>query len=94
MCRCMQVSPSGYYGLSSREPSARERDNARLLTSTRALHEHSDGVMGRNRMHEELCFEGETASPNRVARLMKANQIFGMPQKRRWRHRASGARPT
>tara|TARA_Y100000815_G_C13280003_1_gene476510 strand:- start:15 stop:827 length:813 start_codon:yes stop_codon:yes gene_type:complete len=93
MCRCLKVSASGYYGWASREPSAREKDNARLLARIRALHEDSDGVMGRDRIHEELSFEGETASPNRVARLMKANQIFGLPQKRRWRGRPSGVRP-
>lgn len=93
MCRCLKVSPSGYYGWTSREPSARAIDNARLLARIRALHEDSDGVMGQFRIHEELGFDGETASLNRVARLMKANQIYGMPQRRRWRKKRSGSRP-
>ena len=93
MCRCLQVSASGYYGWASREPSAREKDNARLLARIRALHEDSDGVIGQARMHEELRYEGETASPNRVARIMRTNQIFGMPQKRRWRRKLPGIRP-
>ena len=78
MCRCMEVSPSGYFGWTRREPSAREKDNARLLARIRALHEDSDGVLVRGRIHEELMFEGGTASPNRVAHLMKSNEIFGV----------------
>lgn len=93
MCRCLKVSPSGYYGWASREPSAREIDNARLLARIRALHENSDGILGQGRMHEELGFEGETASLNRVRRLMRANRIYGLPQRRRWRAKRSGSRP-
>ena len=72
MCRCLKVSPSGYYGWTSREPSARAIDNARLLARIRALHEDSDGVMGQFRIHEELGFDGETASLNRVAHVVLA----------------------
>ena len=31
MCRCLRVSPSGYYGWVSRPLSARAQENARLL---------------------------------------------------------------
>lgn len=93
MCRCLRVSPSGFYSWVNRKPSAREIDNARLLARIRGLHEESDGVMGQFRIHEELGYEGETASLNRVARLMKANQIYGMPQRRRWRKKRCGSRP-
>ena len=50
--------------------------------------------MGAPRMHEELGYEGETASLNRVARLMAGAGLSGVPQKRRWRHKPSGERPT
>ena len=30
MCRCLRVSPSGYYAWRKRPPSARERENRRL----------------------------------------------------------------
>lgn len=70
LCRCLKVSRSGYYAWSTRAPSAREIDNRRLLVRIRELHAASDGVMGMPRMHEVLTDEGETASPNRIARLM------------------------
>lgn len=94
MCRCLKVSPSGFHAWACRSPSARAQDNARLLGKIQQRHADSDGVMGAPRMHEELGYEGETASLNRVARLMADAGLFGVPQKRRWRHKPSGVRPT
>lgn len=73
--------------------SRREVDNQRLLTRIRDHHEASDGVLGMPRMHEQLAFEGETASRNRVARLMARNGLYGVPQRRSWRRKPSGVRP-
>jgi len=73
--------------------SARAIDNQRLLTRIRVHHAASDSVMGMPRMHEQLSYEGETASPNRVARLMASNGLFGIPQRRAWRKKHSGIRP-
>ena len=94
MCRCLKVSPSGFHAWASRPRSARAQDNDRLLDKIQQRHADSDGVLGAPRMHEELGYEGETASLNRVARLMAGAGLFGVPQKRRWRHKPSGVRPT
>lgn len=93
MCRCLKVSPSGFHGWCSRAPSARALDNRRLLGKIREHHAASDGVMGAGRMHETLGYEGETASLNCIARLMAADGLAGVPQRRRWRHKPSGTRP-
>ena len=93
MCRCLKVSPSGFHAWCTRTPSARAQDNARLLEKIHQQHADSDGVMGAPRMHEELGYEGETASLNRIARLMSGAGLFGVPQKRRWRNKPSGVRP-
>ena len=94
MCRCLKVSNSGFHAWSQRLPSLRARDNQRLLSRIRHHHSASDGVMGMPRMHEQLRYEGETASPNRVARLMARDGLFGVPQRRSWRRKRSGIRPT
>lgn len=94
MCRCLKVSPSGFHAWLVRQPSGRTRDNARLLDKIRQRHEDSGGVIGAPRMQEVLGYEGETASLNRIARLMAGDGLFGVPQKRRWRHKSSGVRPT
>ena len=94
MCRCLRVSPSGYYAWRGRKPSARALEDYRLLERMRTLHEQSDGVFGSPRMWEELRYEGETCSKNRVARLMKADGLRGVPQAKRWRKKPSGDRPS
>lgn len=66
---------------------------ARLLSRIREHHAASDGVIGMPRMHEDLTGEEETASPNRIARLMARNGLFGIPQRRSWRKKRSGVRP-
>ena len=83
MCRCLRVSTSGYYGWSKRLPSVRQRDNERLLGRMRELHEDSRGVLGAGRMREDLVAEGESASLNRVARLMAADGLQGWPRPKR-----------
>jgi len=93
MCRYLKVSTSGFYGWASRPKSPRQLDNERLLGRIREHHASSDGVMGAPRMHEALSEEGETASLNRVARLMAKDELRGIPQRRRWRHKPSGDRP-
>ena len=93
MCRCLKVSHSGFHDWSRRGPSARARDNARLLDQIRERHSESDGVLGAPRMHEELGYAGESASLNRVARLMASAGLHGVPQRRSWRRKPSGVRP-
>ena len=83
MCRCLKVSPSGYYDWEKRLPSERERDNERLLIRIREIHQDSRGTIGAPRMQEDLADEGETASVNRIARLMSLHGIQGWPRKKR-----------
>lgn len=83
MCRLLCVSASGYYDWQSRPPSARQIDNERLLKRIRQIHEDSQGVIGAPRMHEDLIEEGETASKNRIARLMRVEGLQGWPRKKR-----------
>lgn len=83
MCRLLNVSASGYYGWLSRPVSGRESDNQRLLSRIRQLHADSQGALGAPRMHEDLLDEGETASKNRVARLMAADGLQGWPRKKK-----------
>ena len=93
MCCLLKVSPSGYYEWRDRKPSRRQQDNARLLRKIRCIHQESDGVFGSPRIWEELRYEGEPCSVNRVARLMKANDVLGIPSRKQWRKRQSTHRP-
>ena len=93
MCRGLRVSTSEFYGWANRSMSPSEIDNRRLLGRIREHHAASDGVMGMPRMHEVLTDEGETASRNRIARLMARDGLYGIPQRQRWRRKQSGIRP-
>ena len=93
MCRCVKVSPSGYYAWRDRPLSQRKRDNQQLLRQIRHIHRESDGVKGSPRVWEALRYQGESCSKNRVARLMRAAGIQGIPQQRCWRRKGSGQRP-
>lgn len=62
MCRCLQVSRSGFYAWVKRPPSSREIENRRLLRRIVELHQASDGVYGAPRIQEDLSGEGETAA--------------------------------
>jgi putative transposase len=94
MCRCLEVSTSGFYAWASRTPGPRARDNARLLDRVREIHEDSLGVIGAPRMHEDLIDEGEKVSLNRVARLMARAGLQGWPRRRKRRFGGKpGVRP-
>ena len=93
MCRLLKVSSSGYYEWRTRKPSKRQQDNERLLNKIVDIHQDSDGVFGSPRIYEELQYEGETCSLNRVTRLMQLNQVVGIPAKKKWQKRGSTERP-
>ena len=93
MCDCLKVSAGGYYDWRVRPQSARSVENERLLHRIEALHEDSQGAKGSPRIWDDLRFEGETCGLNRVARLMKEAGLQGVPVKRQWRKKPSGARP-
>jgi putative transposase len=93
MCRCLQVSPSGYYAWEEREPSPRAQENARLLIRIREIHGDSRGVIGAPRMQEDLVDEGERVSLNRVARLMATDGLQGWPRRKRRNFGRPTARP-
>jgi putative transposase len=93
MCRCLKVSPSGYYGWRDRPLSARAQDNERLRGRIETIHAESDGVVGSPRIWEALRYTGESCSLNRVARLMRQHGVRGIPQRNRWRKKPSSPRP-
>ena len=93
MCRCLQVSPSGYDDWVTRPPSARAQENTRLLARIQQVHAKHDGVVGSPRIWEDLRYAGEQCGRHRVARLMRRAGLQGVPQRRRWRQKASGIPP-
>lgn len=75
LCRCLQVSASGYYGYVESEASARSREDARLSVSIAALFRRRRGRYGSPRILGDLVDQGERVSRKRVARLMRERDL-------------------
>lgn len=82
LCRVLEVSASGFYAWRVRKPSLRALQNAVLGERIRAIHAASDGSYGRIRIRAELIDQGERASSNRVARLMRLAGVRGISRRR------------
>lgn len=83
MCRVLSVSHSGFYDWLSRSPSARSKDNVRLLCRIRESFALSDRTYGSPRIVRDLKDWGECCSVNRVAKLMKEAGIKARMKRRR-----------
>jgi len=75
LCDTVEVSRSGYYSWSSRPESERSVSNAVLTARIRAIHDESDRTYGSPRVTAALRAEGVLCSENRVARLMRENDV-------------------
>jgi putative transposase len=67
--------------------------NRIYIGRTSVLHAESDGILGAGRICEDLRDEGEQCSLNRVARLMREDEIQGIPCKKKHRSKLPDARP-
>ena len=77
LCRCMQVTRSGFYAWMRRGLSARAQRDLVLRTKLRAFHVASRHRYGRPRLWKDLREDGEAVSEKRVRRLMEDEQIQG-----------------
>ncbi len=77
MCRVLEVSTSGYYAWSKREPSSRTIANQQLGDRIEALHRQSRCTYGRPRIQADLRDAGILVSDKRVARLMRERSLRG-----------------
>lgn len=86
LCRCLQVSRSGYYEWSRREPSARSRADQELLVQIRRVHIDHRGAYGALKTWKYLQDQGICVGKHRVARLRRE---AGIEAKRKQRFRLS-----
>ncbi len=84
LCRCLEVSRSGYYAWRTRRVSARAKQDARLKVEISASHSASRRTYGSPRILRDLREDGRRVSRKRVARLMRELGLEGR-RKRRFR---------
>ena len=84
MCRVLEVSRSGFHAWAARKPSARAREDQRLLGRIREIHQLNRRVYGSPRIHAELTLgDGERIGRKRVERLMRQDGLSGLIAKKR-----------
>ena len=95
LCRMLGVSKSGYYAWRSRPPSGRRRRDAPLIEKIRQIHSRSRETYGYPRVHAELRSLGVKCGRRRIARLMRAEGLWGCVRgkKRRTTRRDPRAAP-
>ncbi len=81
-CNALSVSRSGYYSWLDRPVSAREITNTKLIERIRVIHANSDETYGSPRVTEVLRAEGLGCGENRVAKLMRENNIVSAAVKK------------
>ena len=82
LCRCLDVTRSGYYAWRGRDPSPRARRDGQLIQQLRLVHAINRRVYGRPRLHRALRDEGIRISPKRVARLMRQAGLTAQGRRR------------
>jgi transposase InsO family protein len=79
LCAVLEVSCSGYYDWVSRctEPGRRAQENARLIAQITRIHLESRKTYGSPRIQQELLKVGQVHGRNRIARLMRQEDLCG-----------------
>lgn len=82
MCRLLELPRSSYYERKTRNPSDRALKNRALKAHIRAVFSRSRGRYGSPRIVRQLAKHGEHVGKNRVARLMREDNLVARPKKR------------
>ena len=84
LCDAFQVSKSGYYQWVNRQsnPAPRQKENQSLASDIKRIHHQSRKTYGAPRICIELRKEGKRHGKNRVAKLMREQNIRGRSKKR------------
>jgi len=82
LCRMMRVTRGGFYAWRKRGEPKRAKETRRLTAKIRASHAASGGAYGSPRILGDLVADGEKVSRKRIAKIMKAEKIDGVPKKK------------
>lgn len=83
MCRCLEVSCSGFYAWLKRPPSERAQRDKSLADKIRGVHDKSRMTYGSPRIHRELVACGEVVGHGRIERIMRESGIVARFPRRR-----------
>ena len=82
LCRCLQVTPSGFYAWRTRPESRRAREDRRLKVLVQTSFKEGRGYYGSPRVQDDLVEWGERVSRKRTIRLMQEDGLQARVVKR------------
>ena len=82
LCRCLHVTPSGFYAWRTRPESVHARDDRRLKVLVHTSFADSRRNYGSPRVHDDLIDLQERVSRKRVVRLMQEEGLTARVRKR------------
>ena len=82
LCRCLRVTPSGFYAWRGRPESIRSREDRRLKVLIRTSFKEGRGYYGSPRVHDDLIEAKQRVSRKRIIRLMQADGLKARVRKR------------
>ena len=82
LCRCLRVSPSGFYAWRRRPPSQRSINDRRLKVLVHTSFQEGRGYYGSPRVQDDLVEWGERISRKRTIRLMQEEGLKARVRKR------------
>lgn len=90
LCQALEVSANGYYDWRQRQkhPGQRAQQDRQLKERIGQIHQKSRQTYGSPRIMEALQQSGQRHGRNRIARLMREQELCGRP-KRRFRMRTT-----
>lgn len=81
MCEALDVSRSGYYSWDERGPSERKKTNEQILKILKDSHTKAQGMIGLDKMWDDVKDAGIHCSRNRVYKIQKANGLYSIRKK-------------
>lgn len=81
MCETLDVSRSGYYDWDGREPSKRQKEDAKILEVMKTSHIRAQGMIGLNKLWSDVKEAGFKCGKNRVYKLQKENKLYSVRKK-------------
>ena len=82
-CRVLDVSESGFDAWRKRPACQRSREDAQLTQEIRQVFDQHQGRYGSPRIYRELKDQGWKISRKRIARLMRAIDLYAKRKRRR-----------
>ena len=81
MCDILDVSRSGYYDWVVRGPSQREKINEKILKVLKDSHTKAEGMIGLDKMWDDVKDAGYQCGRNRVYHIQKEHNLYSVRKK-------------